>query len=70
MFHRLTADRNKDHVLSEFARSDSTLRIVFATVAFGMGIDIPDIEQVIHWGAPCGLEQFAQESGRAGRDGR
>jgi hypothetical protein len=61
MFHRSTADRNKDHVLSEFPRSDSTLRIVFATVAFGMGIDIPDIEQVIHWGAPCGLEQFAQE---------
>ena len=52
MFHRLTADRNKDHVLSEFPRSDSTLRIVFATVAFGMGIDIPDIEQVIHWGGP------------------
>lgn len=67
MFHRSTADRNKDHVLSEFPRSDSTLRIVFATVAFGMGIDIPDIEQVIHWGAPRGLEQFAQESGRDGR---
>jgi superfamily II DNA helicase RecQ len=70
MFHRSIADRNKDRVLSEFPRSDSTLRTVFATVAFGMGIDIPDIEQVIHWGAQRGLEQFAQESGRAGRNGR
>ncbi|XP_076116508.1 ATP-dependent DNA helicase RecQ-like [Mytilus galloprovincialis] len=70
MFHRSTADINKSHVLDEFQKLDSSLRVVFATIAFGMGIDIPDIERVIHWGGPRGLEQFSQESGRAGRDGR
>jgi len=70
MFHRSTADLNKAHVLTEFPQPGSNLRIVFATIAFGMGVDIPDVNRVIHWGAPRGLEQFAQESGRAGRDGR
>ena len=68
MFHRSTAQLNKAHVLKEFPKNDSVLRIVFATV--GMGVDIPDVEQVVHWGAPRGLEQFVQESGRDGRDGR
>ena len=70
MFHRSTAPSNKEHVLQEFTKTDSKLRTVFATVAFGMGVDVPDIDFVVHWGAPRGLEQFAQESGRAGRDGR
>ncbi|XP_052058943.1 uncharacterized protein LOC127699228 [Mytilus californianus] len=70
MYHRSTAKLNKDHVLEEFPKNNSKLRLVFATVAFGMGVDIPDIDYVVHWGAPRGLEQFAQECGRAGRDGR
>ncbi|CAG2238573.1 recQ [Mytilus edulis] len=70
MYHRSTAETNKNHVLNEFPNEDSTIRIVFATVAFGMGVDIPDIERVVHWGAPRGLEQFSQESGRAGRNGK
>ncbi|CAC5393926.1 unnamed protein product [Mytilus coruscus] len=70
MFHRSTADINKSHVLDEFQKLDSSLRVVFATIAFGMDINISDIERVIHWGGPRGLEQFSQESGRAGRDGR
>ncbi|XP_014674871.1 PREDICTED: ATP-dependent DNA helicase Q-like 3 [Priapulus caudatus] len=43
--------------------------VVFATIAFGMGVNIPDVDIVVHWGAPRGIEQFTQESGRAGRDG-
>ena len=39
------------------SKNDSIFRIVFATVAFGMGVDIPDVEQVVHWGAPRGIEQ-------------
>ncbi|CAG2241206.1 unnamed protein product [Mytilus edulis] len=70
MFHRSTAEANKVHVMSEFPKLDSKVRVVFATIAFGMGVDIADVEQIIHWGAPRGVEQFTQESGRAGRDGR
>jgi ATP-dependent DNA helicase RecQ len=59
-------DNEKLDILEKFETGE--LKIVFATSAFGMGIDIPDIRVVVHYLIPESIEQYYQEVGRAGRD--
>ena len=68
MFHSCTDEHNKRVVMSSLRESDSVLRVVFATMALGMGVDFKSLDYIIHYGAPRSLEDYIQESGRAGRD--
>ena len=67
MFHASTPQHNKDVILKSLFIPDGVVRVVFATVALGMGIDLRDLNTVIHYGAPQSLEDYFQESGRGGR---
>lgn len=69
MYTHCTDPSVKKKILEQFTSPSSPLRVVIATVAFGMGINCPDVRQIIHWGAPEDSEMYIQESGRAGRDG-
>ena len=70
MFHSRTDPKTVDRILSTIKLPESHIRVLCATVAFGLGIDIPDIDIVITWGLPSTVMTFWQEIGRAGRDGR
>ena len=55
--------------MTSFCKVGTPLRIVICTIAFGMGVDCPDLRQIVHWGVSSDVEMYMQESGRAGRGG-
>jgi ATP-dependent DNA helicase RecQ len=68
LYHAGLSARERHEAMTAF--TGGSVRIIAATVAFGMGIDKPDVRWVLHADPPASLDAYYQEFGRAGRDGQ
>ena len=68
LYHAGLSGRARHEAMTAFL--DGSARVIAATVAFGMGIDKPDVRWVLHFDPPPSLDGYYQEFGRAGRDGQ
>jgi ATP-dependent DNA helicase RecQ len=69
MYHAGTPKAVKQHISKNLSSDEGHIRILIATIAFGMGIDCKQVNRIIHFGPSKNIECYIQESGRAGRDG-
>ena len=69
-FHAQYPNHERERIVKNLVEGASKLRVLFVAVAFGIGIDLKNIKQVIHIGVPYTMEEYFQEAGRCGRDGQ
>ena len=69
MYHAGTPKAVKQHISKDLSNDVGRIRVLIATIAFGMGIDCKQVKKIIHFGPSKNIECYIQESGRAGRDG-
>ena len=70
LYHSRRSKDDKTEIHNRFSgKSRYELDLLVTTSAFGMGIDIPNIRQAVHWSIPANIEEYYQQIGRAGRDG-
>ena len=69
-YHAQYPEHERKRIVDELVNGTSSHRVLFVTVAFGIGIDYNNIRRIIiHIGVPYTMEEYCQEVGRAGRDG-
>ena len=67
VYHRSCAASDQERVTTEFTRSNNSIRCIVATIAFGLGMDVSNVQYIIHWGCSKSLLQYWQETGRCCR---
>lgn len=68
-FHANYPEHEWEQIVQDLVSGKSRLRLLFVTVAFGIGVDVNYIRKVIHIGVPHTIEEYFQEAARCGRDG-
>jgi len=70
MYNGQVSRESQVFILNEFRKPESVIRVLVSTIAFGMGVEIKDIREVIHWGCGKDVMGYWQQVGRCGRDGK
>ena len=60
MFHAKTPQRKKDNIVRSLQDPNGVVRVVFARVAIGMGVDLQGVKSILHYGAPSSIEDYFQ----------
>ena len=69
MYTGATEPSGQEKIVQYFSQPDGNLHVVIATVAFGMGLDCPNVQQILYWGPAEDIEAYVQAIGHARRDG-
>ncbi|KAK3101271.1 hypothetical protein FSP39_002286 [Pinctada imbricata] len=70
MFHSKAHQETVSRIMNDFPKEESVIRLLFSTVAFGLGVQIDSIDIVVHYGIESSTLSYWQEIGRCARDGR